>query len=62
MQEHLLKILNKFSLRWDLINENIIDTNTFIFIDGIENEERWNYFDYVCKFVYQYDAPIMNHV
>jgi|694.fasta_scaffold08802_9 hypothetical protein len=61
MQEHLLKILNKFSLRWDLINENIIDTNTFIFIDGIENEERWNYYHYVCKELKIKDKVIRYH-
>ena len=61
MQEHLLKILNKFSLRWDLINENIIDINTFIFLDDIENEERWNYYHYVCKELKIKDKVIRSH-
>jgi hypothetical protein len=49
MQEHLIRIFNRFSLRGDLINRLVIDTETYIYRDDVSEDDRWGYYIWVCK-------------
>ena len=49
MQSHLIEILKNFYLRSDLINDLIIDPNSFIFLSEISEEEIWSYYIWICK-------------
>lgn len=49
MQEHLIKILNRFSMRTDLVNELFIDVDDYKFRSDLSEEDRWSYYISVCK-------------
>jgi hypothetical protein len=61
LQEHLIKIFNRFSMRKDLVNRLIIDVNTHIFRDDVSEEERWNYYNRICKELKIKDKLIRSH-
>jgi hypothetical protein len=49
MQKHLIVILNRFSMRKDLVNKLFVDLETYEFRDDVNLNERWNYYIWVCK-------------
>lgn len=49
MYEHLHKILSQYSLRTDLIDKFTIDPFTHMFRDNICEEDRWEYYKWICK-------------
>jgi hypothetical protein len=51
MQEHLIDILNEYSMRTDLVNKYIINPYTFVFLkdDELSENDRWEYYIRVCK-------------
>jgi hypothetical protein len=61
MQEHLIRIFNRFSLRGDLINRLVIDTETYIFRDDVSEENRWGYYIWVCKELKIKDRVVRSH-
>ncbi len=61
MQEHLIKILNRFSMRTDLVNELFIDVDGYIFREDVSTEERWMYYISVCKELKIKDRIIRSH-
>lgn len=49
MQQHLVKIFNRYSMRKDVINRLVVNINTFEFRDDVTEEGRWVYYNWVCK-------------
>lgn len=49
MQNHLVEILNRYLIRTDLVNNYLIDSDTFIFLDGVTENDKWDYYIWVCK-------------
>lgn len=51
MQEHLISILDEYTIRTDLVNKYIINPDTFIFIedDEINDNVKWEYYMWVCR-------------
>ena len=49
MQDHLQQLLNKYSLRDDLVKRLLINKTTFEFKNNITEEEKWEYYNWVCK-------------
>ena len=49
MQEHLTQILRKYSLRKDLINRLLIDPISKVFHHNIDTEDKWDYYNNICK-------------
>lgn len=49
MQEHLIKILNRFSMRTDLVNELFIDVDEYTFRGDVSEDDMWSYYISVCK-------------
>lgn len=63
MQEHLINILNEYSIRTDLINKYIINPDTFIFLedDELSDNDKWDYYTWVCKELKIKDRVIRFH-
>jgi hypothetical protein len=61
MQEHLIKILNKFYMRTDLINCLFINEDNYIFKEDIPNEKKWNYYLWVCNELKINDKLVRTH-
>jgi hypothetical protein len=49
MQSHLIKTLNRFSLRSDVINKLIINPVSYIFREDTSEEEKWEYYNSICR-------------
>lgn len=49
MLMHLMQILFKYSLRTDLVNKFLINPVTKLFHDDIDIEQKWTYYNYICK-------------
>jgi hypothetical protein len=49
MQNHLIKIFKRFSMRKDLTNRLYIDLDTYQFKDNIPEEDMWDYYIWVCR-------------
>ena len=49
MQEDLIKNLNRFSMRKDLIHRLYVNLDTYEFRDDVTEEGRWGYYNWVCK-------------
>lgn len=61
MQEHLIKILNRFSMRTDLVNELFIDVDEYTFRSDVSEEDMWSYYISVCKELKIRDRIIRSH-
>lgn len=61
MQEHLIKILNRFSMRTDLVNELFIDVDDYRFRSDVSEEDMWSYYILVCKELKIRDRIIRSH-
>jgi len=49
MQQHLIKIFNRYSMRKDVINRLVVNTDTYEFRDDVTEEGQWVYYNWVCK-------------
>lgn len=49
MQQHLIKIFNRYSMRKDVINRLVVNTDTYEFRDDVIEESQWGYYNWVCK-------------
>jgi hypothetical protein len=61
MQDHLQQLLNKYSLRDDLVKRLLINKTTFEFKNNITEEEKWEYYNWVCKELRISDKIIRSH-
>ena len=61
MQGHLQQLLNKYSLRDDLVKRLLINKTTFEFKNNITEEEKWEYYNWVCKELRISDKIIRSH-
>ncbi len=61
MQEHLIKILSRFSMRRDLISRLFINSDTFEFRDDVSEEDKWGYYSFICKELKVKDRIIRTH-
>lgn len=61
VQDHLIKILNTFSMRTDLINRLFIDRESYCFREDISEEDMWSYYILVCKELKISDRIIRSH-
>ena len=61
MQEHLIQILGKYSMRKDVINRLLIDVDTHIFREDVEEEDKWVYYNWVCRELKIKDKIIRSH-
>jgi hypothetical protein len=48
MEEHIIELLNKFSMRTDLHNDYIIDTETYKFRNDVAEEDKIWFYKFVC--------------
>jgi len=61
MQEHLIQIFKRFSMRTDLISRLYVDLDSYIFRDDVSDEDRWGYYLWVCKELKIKDKIIRSH-
>jgi len=63
MQEHLIDILDEYSMRTDLVNKYIVNPYTFVFLkdDELGENDRWEYYIRVCKELKIKDKIIRSH-
>lgn len=61
MRDHMTHILGKYMMRTDLVNKYLIDDNTFQFHDHINENDRWEYYIWICKELKIKDRVIRFH-
>jgi hypothetical protein len=63
MQEHLIDILDEYSMRTDLVNKYIVNPYTFVFLkdDELGENDRWEYYIRVCRELKIKDKVIRSH-
>ena len=61
MREHLVKILDRYSMRTDIINTLLINEDTYLFREDVSDEDMWSYYIFVCKELKIKDRIIRSH-
>ena len=49
MQQDLIRILNRYSMRRDLVNRLFVDVNSYEFRFDLSENDKWEYYIWVCK-------------
>jgi hypothetical protein len=61
MWEHLIQIFKRFSMRTDLISKLYDDLDSYTFREDVSNEEKWSYYNFVCRELKIKDKIIRSH-
>jgi hypothetical protein len=61
IQTHIVEILNRFSMRKDLVHRLYVNLDNYEFRDDISEEERWGYYIWVCKELKIKDRIMRSH-
>ena len=61
MQEHLIRILNRFSMRRDLVHRLYLNLDTYEFRDDVSEEDKWGYYIEICKELKIKDRIVRSH-
>lgn len=61
MQQHLIRIFNRFSMRKDLVNRLFVDVDSYEFRGDVLDEDRWSYYIWVCRELKIKDRVIRHH-